>query len=231
MNVLVACEESQRVCIAFRERGHRAFSCDLQDCSGGHPEWHIKGDVLPLLNGNCTFVTADGNTHSQEGKWDLIIAHPPCTYLSNAGACRMYRIIDGVKYINYERYKKMQEGRAFFLKMLNADCDKVCVENPLPMRICELPTQTQDIQPYQFGHPYSKRTLLWLRGLPPLFATSICENHVPWLPSNTSLFAKGKGGSRGSIRGSKNYAKTFPGIAAAMAEQWGNPEEDQYHLF
>lgn len=91
MNVLVACEESQRVCTAFREKGHRAFSCDIQECSGGHPEWHIKGDVLPLINGNCEFMTMDGVKHATSGKWDLLIAHPPCTYLSNAGAARLYK--------------------------------------------------------------------------------------------------------------------------------------------
>lgn len=221
MKVLIACEESQRVCIEFRKLGHEAYSCDIQECSGGHPEWHIQSDVLPLLDGSCFFFTSDGAMHHIPGKWDLIIAHPPCTYLSNAGACRMFRIIDGVKFINYERYQAMKEGKAFFLKMLNADCDKICVENPLPMKICELPQATQQVQPYQFGHPYSKKTLLWLKGLPPLFSTMICEEHVPYLPSNTSMFAKGKGGSRGSIRGSKNYAKTFSGIARAMAEQWG----------
>ena len=142
MNVLVACEESQRVCIAFRERGHRAFSCDILECSGGHPEWHVQGDVLPLLNGNCTFQTMDGANHTQGGRWDLIIAHPPCTYLSNAGACRMYRVVDGKHHINAERYKKMLNGKRFFLLMLNADCDHIAVENPTPLRICKLPEPT-----------------------------------------------------------------------------------------
>ncbi len=230
MNILIACEESQRVCIAFRKRGHRAFSCDIQECSGGHPEWHIQGDVLPLLNANCTCVTADSHTHTQNGKWDMIIAHPPCTYLSNAGACRMFKIIDGERYINARRYELMQNGRAFFFQMLNADCEKICVENPTPMKICKLPKETQVIQPYQFGHPYSKRTLLWLKGLNCLEPTEIVENHKPWLPSNTSMYAKGKGGSKGSIRGSKNYAKTFLGVAEAMAEQWGTDDE-QITLF
>ena len=221
MNVLVACEESQEVCKAFRAKGHRAFSCDLQECSGGHPEWHIQGDVLPLLNGNCSFKTADTHTHTQRGKWDLIIAHPPCTYLSNAGACRMYRIIDGERYINEKRLNDMKAGKAFFLKFLNADCERIAVENPTPMKLCELPPASQVIQPYEFGHPYSKRTLLWLKGLPPLFPTDIFIDHSPYLPSNTSAYAKGAGGSKGAIRGSKNYAKTFPGIAKAMADQWG----------
>lgn len=221
MNVLIACEESQEVCKAFRARGHRAFSCDIQECSGGHPEWHIKGDCLPLLNGNCAFTTLDGKTHKQGGCWDLIIAHPPCTYLSNAGACRMYRVIDGKRYINEERYKRMLNGKKFFESMLNADCKRIAVENPTPLKICELPKASQVIQPYEYGHPYSKRTLLWLKGLPPLFPTEIVQEHIPYLPSNTSAYAKGKGGARGAVRGSKNYAKTFPGIARAMAEQWG----------
>lgn len=118
-------------------------------------------------------------------------------------------------------YEQMKNGRAFFMKMMNADCDRIAVENPLPMKICELPQPTQIIQPYEYGHPYSKRTLLWLKGLPPLIPTNILTDHTPWLPSNTSAFAKGRGGSKGAIMGTKNYSKTFPGIARAMAEQWG----------
>lgn len=161
------------------------------------------------------------HTHTQAGKWDLIIAHPPCTYLSNAGACRMYRIIDGERYINEKRLNDMKAGKAFFLNFLNADCERIAVENPTPMKLCELPPASQVIQPYEFGHPYSKRTLLWLKGLPPLFPTDIFIDHSPYLPSNTSAYAKCAGGSKGAIRGSKNYAKTFPGIAKAMADQWG----------
>ena len=218
MNVLVACEESQEVCKAFRAKGHRAFSCDLQECSGGHPEWHIKGDVLPLLNGNCTFTTADTHTHTQEGRWDLIIAHPPCTYLSNAGAVRMR--VKGK--IQTERLAKAMEGREFFLRCLNADCDRVAVENPTPMKIVQLPNCSQVIQPYEFGHPYSKRTCLWLRGLPPLMPTDILSYHEPWVNGgskdahgNYRKF-QGRGG-----RDQKTRSKTFPGIAKAMAEQWG----------
>ena len=221
MKVLLACEESQSECIAFRSVGCEAYSCDIQDCSGGHPEWHIKGDVLPLLNGNCEFTTVDGTHHNIEGKWDLIIAHPPCTYLSNAGACRMYKVINGERYINAKRYENMLKAREFFISILQADCDKIAIENPTPLRIANLPKHSQVIQPYEYGHPYSKRTLLWLKGLPPLMPTLIESKFVPWLPSNTSGFAKGGGGSKGAIRGSKNYAKTFPGIAAAFAEQWG----------
>lgn len=221
MNILVACEESQRVCTAFRNKGHVAFSCDIQDCSGGHPEWHIKGDVTRILNGHCSFILQNGEMINFPHEWDMIIAHPPCTYLSNAGSCRMFKIINGKKYIDYDRYEKMRDGKRFFEMFLNCNCPKVAIENPTPMKICELPPPSQKIQPFDFGHPYSKRTFLWLKGLPPLFATGLCRDHVTWLPSNTSKFAKGAGGSRGAIRGSKNYAKTFSGIAAAMADQWG----------
>lgn len=219
--VLVACEESQAVCKAFRERGIEAWSCDIQECSGGHPEWHICGDVLPLLNGNCSFLTQDGHTHTHTHRWDLIIAHPPCTYLSNAGACRMYKLINGKQYIDADRYWRMVEARAFFELMLNADCDHIAVENPLPMRIAQLPPPSQTVQPYEYGHPYSKRTLLWLKGLDPLVPTNIVKRTGRWISSNTSLFAKGKGGGRGVAQTQKDRSKTFPGIAKAMADQWG----------
>lgn len=217
MNILVACEESQRVCMAFRAKGHRAFSCDIIDESGGHPEWHIKADVCPLLNGDCTFQTQDGRTHTQAGRWDMIIAFPPCTYVSNAGARHLYP----KGRLNIERYYKGLCGKALFETIRQADCDKIMIENPTPSKIFKYPPPTQVVQPYYFGDPYSKRTLLWLKGLLPLVPTNILNNHETWLPSNTSQYAKGKGGSKGAIRGSKNYAKTFQGIADAMAEQWG----------
>lgn len=128
MKVLVACEESQAVCIAFRKLGHEAYSCDTQECSGGHPEWHIKGDVLPLINGNKPFITMDGDLHAIVGTWDLLIAFPPCTYLTNAGSVRLR--IKGE--INKERMAKAVEAKAFFMKFLEADCQKICVENPHP---------------------------------------------------------------------------------------------------
>lgn len=221
MKVLVACEESQRVCTAFREREHEAYSCDIIPCSGGHPEWHILGDCLPLLNGNCNFQTMDGTIHKIRGKWDLLIAHPPCTYLSNAGACRMYRWFYGERWINSNRYDHMKEGKTFFMEMMNADCDRICVENPLPMKICELPEPTQVVQPYEYGHPYSKRTLLWLKNLPPLKPTNVVKRTKLWISSNTSNYAKGKGGGVGEAKNSRDRSKTFPGIARAMAEQWG----------
>ena len=212
MKVLVACEESQRVCAAFRERGHEAYSYDIIDQSGGHPEWHIVQDVLPLLNGNCEFKTTDGIKHKVDGKWDLIIAHPPCTYLSNAGARHLWK---GHK-LNTERYEKGLKAKEFFLNFINADCDKICVENPIASKICELPQYSQIIQPYEYGHPYSKKTCLWLKGLQVLKPINI----VPEEKRQSTKIAGNwfnKGGKNRQI----NRAKTFPGIANAMAEQWG----------
>lgn len=219
MNVLIACEESQRVCIAFRDKGHNAFSCDILPCSGGHPEWHICGDVLPLLNGNCEFVTMDCISHRIDGKWDLIIAHPPCTYLSNAGARWLYAGGE----LNFDRYRKGLEGKKFFMAMLNADCPRIAVENPIPSRQYDLPEYTQVIQPYQFGDAWSKKTCLWLKGLEPLQPTNIVSDYKPYCSSGSysgTHDPKYKGASRkgGSA---KSRSKTFHGIAKAMAEQWG----------
>lgn len=203
LRVLVACEESQVVCKAFREKGHEAYSCDLQDCSGGRPEWHIKGDVLDVI---------------EEG-WDLVIAHPPCTYLSNAGARWLYKNHE----LNAERYKKGLEGKAFFMRLLNCSAKHVAIENPVPSRVYELPLPTQIIQPYQFGEPWSKKTCLWLRNLPPLKPTEIVEDHRPYVSSGSysrNHDPKYKGFSRKG-GAAKVRSKTFPGIGKAMAEQWG----------
>lgn len=156
MNVLVACEESQRVCAAFRAKGHNAFSCDIVECSGGHPEWHIMGDALKIANGFTLFGTQDDTIHDDvlHCRWDLIIAHPPCTYLSNAGACRMY---PKAGEIDPERYKKAMAAKEFFMSFYNADCEKICIENPIPLKVVELPPKTQSIQPYEYGHPYTKK--------------------------------------------------------------------------
>lgn len=218
MNVLVACEESQRVCIAFRERGHTAWSCDIQPCSGGHPEWHILGDCLPLLDGNCEFTTEAGERHKQSGRWDLIIAHPPCTYLSNAGACRLY---PRKGEIDEARYQKGLEAKAFFLTILNADCDKICVENPVPSKVFNLPPHSQEVQPWMFGHPYTKKTRLWLKGLPFLMPTHPVNPIGPYCPAGTGRKDRSKYGSAKRGEDAKNRAKTFVGIARAMAEQWG----------
>ena len=199
--VLIACEESQTVCKAFRAKGFDAYSCDIQECSGGHPEWHLKGDVLQ---------------HIDKG-WDLIIAHPPCTYLSKAGARWLYA---GGK-INKARLRQGIDAKAFFEAMLNSDCKHIAVENPTPLKVYDLPEATQVIQPWQFGHPYSKRTLLWLKNLPPLTATTIVKDFKPYLPSNTGGKKRGQSYSIGISKNAKESSKTFTGVAEAMANQWG----------
>ena len=220
MKVLVACEESQRVCSAFRALGHEAYSCDIIDCSGGRYEWHIKQDVLPLLNGNCKFTTADGTEHRVSGKWDLIIAHPPCTYLSNAGACRLY---PKKGQLDQERFKKGLQAKAFFMKLFNADCEHICVENPIPSKVFEMPPYTQIIQPYEYGHPYSKKTCLWIKGLPKLQPTNVLSEYKPYVSCGTSKNKgnKDKAGFSRAGGAAKIRSKTFEGIATAMAEQWG----------
>jgi hypothetical protein len=230
MKVLVACEESQEVCKAFRALGHEAYSCDIQECSGGHPEWHIQYNALLLLDptgykgaygeyfGIYPFNTCDGKLHIIP-KWDLIIAHPPCTYLSNAGA----RWLWAGHELNKERYAKGLDAKEFFMEFWNADCPRICIENPIPSSVYNLPECTQFVQPYEYGHPYSKKTCLWLKGLPPLKPTDIVTDHKPFVSSGSyskTHDPKYKGASRkgGSA---KSRSKTFPGIAKAMAEQWG----------
>lgn len=217
MKVLVACEESQRVCIAFRDKGHEAYSCDIINPSGGHPEWHIKTDVLKILNGG-EFTTMDGTFHNCD-KWDMIIAHPPCTYLSNAGACRLYPR-KGI--LNKERFRYGLEAKEFFMKLLNANCKKICVENPVPLKVFHLPNYSQIIQPFHFGEPWSKKTCLWLRGLPPLKPTCIVDKYKPYVSCRTSA-NKGNPSKAGYSRAGGDKlirSKTFWGIARAMAEQW-----------
>lgn len=191
--VLAACEESQAVCIAFRNLGVEAYSCDIQPCSGGHPEWHIQCDVLDILN----------------EKWDMIIAFPPCTYLSNAGARHLYK--GGV--LNKERYAKGLKAKEFFMRFYNADCKHICVENPISSKIYDMPPYSQQIQPYYFGHPVKKTTRLWLKGLPLLLPTNIVEPTTS-CADPTGWYMRYRP-DRQKIR-----SKTFPGIAQAMAEQW-----------
>lgn len=193
MRVLVACEESQTVTIELRKLGHEAFSCDILECSGGHPEWHLMRDVTELL---CE-------------KWDMIIAFPPCTYLSNAGARHLFP--GGV--LNEERYAKGLEAKEFFLSFLNADCPRIAVENPVSSTIYKMPQFTQEIQPWQFGHPVQKKTRLWLKGLPKLQPTCIVN-------PKTNCHESGSWFMKGGKDRQRNRSKTFPGIAKAMAEQW-----------
>jgi len=199
MKVLVACEFSGIVREAFAKRGHDAWSCDLLPTE--IPGQHIQGDVLPILNQD----------------WDLMIAHPPCTYLSRAAGRWLY----GGGKINKKRYELGLEGKEFFMAILNAPIQKICVENPTPFKIFGLPQHTQAIQPYEYGHIYSKRTLLWLKNLPNLIPTQIITDFKPYLPSNTGGKKKGQKYSIGVSKNAKQSSKTFQGIANAMAEQWG----------
>ena len=219
MKVLIACEESQTVCKAFRAKGHEAYSCDIVEPSGGHPEWHIKGDVLPLLNGNCTFQTLDTHTHTQVGQWDMIIAFPPCTDLAVSGA-RWFP----------EKQKdfRQQKSVAFFMHFVLAHCDKIAVENPIGIMSSIYKKPTQIIQPYEFGNPVRKSTCLWLKGLRPLLATEIVEPNIindgKSTYSGPAYYAKDENGrilSWSDPRTAKARSKTYPGIAKAMADQWG----------
>lgn len=221
MKVLIACEESQRVCIAFRERGHEAYSCDIQDCSGGHPEWHIKGDALEAIQGG-TITTCDGVPHDI-GKWDLLIAHPPCTYLTASSAVRLFGKNHEIK--DPGRDAKGWAAKEFFMQIYTADIPLVAIENPAPLKRYGLPKHTQIIEPYMFGDPWKKRTCLWLRGLTPLIATNVVEPLGLWVGS-TSTRAVGTGRIKStytlpSHRNPRIRSKTFSGIAEAMAEQWG----------
>ena len=229
MKVLVACEESQRVCIEFRKLGHEAYSCDIEPCSGGHPEWHIQDDVLPLLNGNCDFQTVNGDMHHLIGKWDMIIAFPPCTHLAVSGARHFEKKrADG----------RQRDGIEFFCKFFEADCDKIMIENPVNIisgnyvkqwffDLAEkygLPKKpTQHIQPYEFGNPSRKKTCLWLKGLPKLVPTNVVEPELVTYTKKdgrkTTFSADFKFEGEGT---GKKRSKTYEGVARAMAEQWGN---------
>lgn len=173
------------------------------------PQKHSEGGAV---------VTMDGKEHDV-GKWDLLIAHPPCTYLSNAAARHLWKNHE----LQIERYEKGMRAKEFFLQFLNADIPRICVENPVPSKIYGLPPYTQIIQPYQFGHPYTKRTCLWLKGLPNLEATNVVGVVGTWCPSG-SYSHKHDRKHRGMFTRdrARNRAKTFAGIAIAMAEQWGD---------
>jgi hypothetical protein len=209
MKVLIACEESQRVCMAFRKRGHEAYSADIQEPSGGHPEWHIMGDVLPIINGNCSFDTMDGVRHNIDGKWNLLIAHPPCTHLAVSGM-RWFK--EGVKPMHLQ-----EQAADFFMKFINADCDHIAVENPICIMSTRYRKPDQIINPWQFGHPEQKRTCLWLKNLPKLEETNNVYEYMMTLPIKERTRIHWLGSNK-----SKERSKTYYGIAEAMAEQWGN---------
>lgn len=244
MNVLIACEESQAVCIEMRRLGHRAFSCDIQDCSGGHPEWHIKGDALEIINprtyfkkrdgtlygvaeeNGILFETASGDIHFIENQWDLIIAHPPCTYLTLAGN-KWFK--SEYKDRFPERAKQREAAVEFFMQFANADCDRIAIENPVGIMSSRWRKPDQYIEPYFFGEPEKKKTGLWLKGLPTLKPTNIVDpiivhcasgaNEPRWHMETMKLPKEERSRAR---------SKTFPGIARAMAEQWaGSAQHDK----
>lgn len=219
MKILVACEESQAVTIELRKLGHEAYSCDLMNCSGGHKEWHIKQDVLPLLNGRCSFETCDGINHKIEDRWDMIISFPPCTHLCVSGAR------------HFEQKRKdgrQQQGIDFFMMFANADCQRIAIENPIGIMSNVWRKPNQIIHPWMFGDKFSKSTCLWLKGLPNLEPTNIVEKgeFIEWTDKN----GKKKRQAKWFFDALKNAktpeeraiirSKTFPGIAKAMAEQW-----------
>lgn len=235
MRVLIACEESQAVCKEFRKLGHEAFSADIQECSGGHPEWHIHGDALKLISPDCHgFMTQDGTQHKHE-KWDMLIAHPPCTYLSNAGTRHFsLRVSPADKVVS--RWEERARGAVFFMYFYLANIPKVAVENPVGFMNSACRKPDQIIHPYMFAENQEdsanyvqKKTCLWLRGLPKLEPTN--ELPVP----EPKYFCQGekckgkaigwcegiKGTTGGQAGRAKERSKTFPGIAKAMAEQWG----------
>ena len=217
MRVLIACEESQTVCKEFRARGHEAFSCDIQECSGGRPEWHIRQNVLPILRGGYWFRTEDGERHEVES-WDLIIAHPPCTYLSTVSNRHFVEATNGAKAAG--RYFDRIDAIRFFMEFALCGAEKVAIENPVGIMSGVYRKPDQIIEPYEFGDPFEKRTCLWLRNLKPLEPTNIVE------PEPRQVLSSGKTmppwySRTGKKNRSKDRSKTFPGIAKAMAEQWG----------
>ena len=220
MKILVACEESQAVTIELRKLGHEAYSCDIIECSGGHPEWHIRWDALALINGNCAFLTDNSELHHIDGQWDMLIAFPPCTYLT----------VTGNRWFNVERYgekaiqrkKDRQDAIGFFMAFANADCPRIAIENPVGIMSSTWRKPNQIINPYEFGDPFEKKTCLWLKELPALKPTNIVvapprkqfdsgKSMPAWYAEAWHLPQE----ERAKLR-----SKTFPGIAKAMAEQW-----------
>lgn len=238
MKIIVGCEESQEVCLAFRKLGHEAFSCDLQHCSGGHPEWHIISDIFKIIEGGF-FNTENGDLHNV-WDWDMGIFHPPCTYLTvtaNRWLKDQPKLKSGAL-VGEARREARREATEFFIKLLNVNIQKICLENPVGI-INSIVKPTQLIHPYYFGDEARKATCLWLKNLPPLFhakepdlfnneITHVDEGEsVYWIDSKTGKqkrqplwYAKAKRGKELGDR-SMERSKTFPGIATAMAQQWG----------
>lgn len=222
MKVLIACEESQEVCKAFRELGHEAYSCDILPCSGGHPEWHIQCDVLIILNGGC-IRTQDGIMH-EIVKWDLLIGHPPCTYLTVTGARWLYADKNKDKpHPKFpERRKHQQEAVNFFIELWMAKIPKIALENPIGIMSTRFMKPSQIIKPCQFGHDANKKTCLWLKELPNLLPTK--EVEVTFRKTKSGRIFDNWYWETSKLKGKERQmarSKTFQGIAKAMAEQWG----------
>ena len=218
MKILIACEESQRVCTAFREKGHTAFSCDLLECSGDYPEWHIKGDVTNLLNGDCTFTVMTGDEYTIKGKWDMIIAHPPCTRLCSSGQRWIHWGSD-----EYRKSKISEQNEAinFFMLFTKADCDRIAIENPVGIMSTKYRKPDCIYNPYDFkGETDCKKTCLWLKGLEPLR-----PNQKLPIEKRTNSVLRSRFGtvklSWSDPRTARYRSITPVGVARAMAEQWG----------
>ena len=218
MKVLIACEESQAVCKAFRAKGHEAYSCDVQECSGGHPEWHIHGDVLPILNGSCAFVTQDGNTHVVNGAWDIIIAHPPCTRLCSSGQRWLYF---GDEEYRSTQKKEQEQGIDFFMQFTKTNCQRLAIENPVGIMSTLYRKPDCIYNPYDFlGETECKKTCLWLKGLEPLKPTQ----NLPKEQRTHGIWKANFGGKQyawNSSEVAKLRSRTPIGVAIAMADQWG----------
>jgi hypothetical protein len=217
MRVLVACEESQVVCKAFRAKGHEAYSCDIISCSGGHPEWHIQTDILNLrgMSKPNDPVSTPKVPSNLPSKFDLMIAHPPCTYLANSGVCHLY---NKDKSRNEQRWEELEKASDFFYSLWNAPIPKICIENPIPHKYARLPKYTQIIHPWQFGHMEQKPTCLWLKGLPKLTETNNVKEEMLKLPANKRQRIHYMPPSESR---QKERSVTYQGVADAFAEQWG----------
>lgn len=218
MKILIACEESQVVCTAFRKRGHEVYSCDIQECSGGHPEWHIMQDVLPILNGRCEFKTMDGVSHRIDGRWDMIIAHPPCTRLCNSGQRWLYF---GSQEYRMRKIQEQQKAIVFFMMIALADCDRIAIENPQGIMSSSYRKPDCTYNPYDFkGETECKKTCLWLKGLTPLIPTQIIPVGLRTQNIWKARFS-GKNYSWNDPAVARLRSVTPVGVAEAMAEQWG----------
>jgi hypothetical protein len=220
MKALVACEESQAVTIELRNLGWEAYSCDIQECSGGHPEWHICEDVIPLVNGDCVFKTMDGQMHSIQGRWDLIIAHPPCTRLCNSGQRWLYW---GSEEYRAKKRKEQEEAVAFYMRFVNADCDRIAIENPNGIMSTRYRKPDQFYNPYDFkGETECKKTGLHLKGLPLLKPTR--EVPLPKEERTQGIWKAHFGDKKlawNDPETARLRSQTPIGVAEAMAEQWG----------